>query len=133
MSLFPFMEEPDENDIEVKKELREYGFDFEKQRLTGEIVYNEEALKVWIHHTLSTKRYMCSAYTWDYGQDVGELIGKTYEKGYIDSEVERRVKEALLINEDIKSVYDFDITFKDGHLSGSFKVESTYGEVMINV
>ena len=133
MSLFPFMEGQDESNEEEKKELREYGFDFEKQRLTGEIVYNEEALKVWIYHTLRTNRYMFSAYSWDYGQDVNELIGKVYEKGYIDSEIERRVKEAILINEDIKRVYDFDITFKDGQLAGNFKVESIYGEVVVNV
>lgn len=132
--MFPFMQEEIEHDkVDLNTDYKEFAFDFVNQRLTGGIVYREEALKVWIYHALKTTRYNFSIYSWDYGEDVSELIGQGYDKGYIDAEVERRVKECLMINEKIKNVYDFDISFKDGHLTGNFKVDSIYGEVNINV
>lgn len=112
---------------------KEYAFNFEDGKLTGKVIEGKEALKVWIYKALLTTRYINPIYTWDYGQDLDELIGKGYEKGFIESEIERRIKECLLINDKIKGCSSFKINLLNDNLQVSFTVETIYGEVAINV
>ena len=131
MSLFPFMSEQVEsknNDI-----YKEYEFDVNTGQLTGKILEGKAALKMWIYKALLTKRYIYPIYSWDYGQDLEELIGQGYETDFIKSEVERRVQECLMINEHIKGCSNFDISLINDKLQISFTVNTTFGEVAINV
>lgn len=73
MSLFPFMESVEEKGR--PKPHKEYQFDFKHGRLTGKKVSDKEALKVWIYKALHTSRYKHIIYSWDYGQDLEEIIG----------------------------------------------------------
>lgn len=86
MSLFPFMRSVEEQDIAAPKIYKEYEFNFETGKLTGKVLEGKEALKMWIYKTLLTKRYKHLIYSWDYGQDLEEIIGQGYEKGLIKSE-----------------------------------------------
>ena len=131
MSLFPFMSEQ----VEVKNNdiYREYEFDVNTGQLTGKILEDKAALKIWIYKALLTNRYVHPIYSWDYGQDLEELIGQGYETDFIKSEVERRVQECLMINEHIKGCSNFDISFINDQLQISFTVNTTFGEVAINV
>ncbi|MDU7538071.1 MAG: DUF2634 domain-containing protein, partial [Peptostreptococcaceae bacterium] len=112
---------------------KEYDFDFATGQLTGKTLEGKEALKVWIYKTLLTKRYRYLIYSWDYGQDLEEIIGQDYEKGLIVSEVERQIKDCLLINDKIKSCTNFNIQLINDQLNVEFKVNTIYGEVDINV
>ena len=131
MSLFPFMSEQ----VEVKNNdiYKEYELDFNTGQLTGKILEGKAALKMWIYKVLLTNRYIYTIYSWDYGQDLEELIGRGYETDFIKSEVERRVQECLMINEHIKGCHNFDISFINDTLKISFTVNTTFGEVAINV
>ncbi len=132
MSLFPFMR----NDIEETKLIttyKEYEFDFQNNTLAGRILEGKTALKMWIYKALLTKRYIYPIYSWDYGQDLDELIGQGYENDYIKSEVERRIQECLMIKEHIKGCHSFDINLINDQLQISFTVDTTFGEVTINV
>ena len=131
MSLFPFMFEQ----VESKNDdiYREYEFDFNTGQLTGKILEDKVALKIWIYKALLTNRYGYPIYSWDYGQDLEELIGQGYETDFIKSEVERRIQECLMINEHIKGCHNFDISLINDTLKISFTVNTTFGEVMINV
>jgi len=131
MSLFPFMSEQVEsknNDI-----YKEYEFGFNTNTLTGKILEGKEALKMWIYKALLTQRYIYPIYSWDYGQDLDELIGQGYDIDYIKSEVERRVKECLLVNERITGCHSFEINLISDTLHITFTAETTFGEVTINV
>ena len=131
MSLFPFMSEQvksKNNDI-----YKEYEVDFNTGQLTGKILEDKAALKIWIYKVLLTKRYVYPIYSWDYGQDLEELIGQGYENDFIKSEAERRVQECLMINEHIKGCSNFDISLINNQLQISFTVNTTFGEVAINV
>lgn len=112
---------------------KEYEFDFNNSTLTGKILEGKEALKMWIYKALLTSRYVYPIYSWDYGQDLDELIGQGYEVDYIKSEVERRVTECLLINERITRCYGFEINLLNDTLHITFTAETTFGEVTINV
>ena len=131
MSLFPFIsQEVGNKDNDIYKE---HEFDFNIGQLTGKILEGKTALKMWIYKALLTKRYTYPIYSWDYGQDLDELIGQGYENDYIKSEVERRIQECLMINEYIKGCHSFEINLINDSLQISFTVDTTFGEVAINV
>lgn len=132
--LFPFMATNEENDqVTTSSIYKEYDFDFDKGVLTGKVVEGKDAVKVWIYKALMTKRYIHDIYSWDYGQDIEELIGQGYDKGFIDSEVERRIKDCLSVNDKIESCTNFDIRLVNDKLNISFTVNTVFGEVLINV
>lgn len=133
MSLFPFMKVNQEEALITPKLHKEYEFDFATGKLTGKLLEGKEALKVWIYKTLLTKRYKHIIYGWDYGQDLEEIIGQCYEKGLIKSEVERRIKDCLLIHPHIKECNSFNIKLQQDQLNVDFTVNTIYGEVDINV
>lgn len=132
MSLFPFMR----SDIGETKPIttyKEYEFDFNNNILTGKLLKGKAALKMWIYKALLTQRYIYPIYSWDYGQDLDELIGQGYDIDYIKSEVERRIQDCLMINERITGCHGFDINFINDTLHISFIADTTFGEVTINV
>ena len=133
MSLFPFLKEREQKLLTTPKLHKEYEVNFATGQLTGKILVGKEALTVWIYKTLLTKRYKHIIYSWDYGQDLEELIGQGYEKGLIRSEVERRIKDCLLIHPHIKECTNFEIKLQDSQLYVDFTVNTIYGEVNINV
>lgn len=117
---------------------KEYAWDFN----TNDFIYNNgknvivegnEAVKVWIYKTLKTTRYNHLAYTWDYGNEFDTLIGKRYSNEYIQSEVERLLKECLLINPYIKELSNIKATAEHRTLHIDFTATTIYGEVNINV
>lgn len=117
---------------------KEYAWDFN----TNDFIYNNgknvivegnEAVKVWIYKTLKTTRYNHLAYTWDYGNEFDTLIGKRYSNEYIQSEVERLLKECLLINPYIKELSNIKATMEHRTLHIDFTATTIYGEVNINV
>lgn len=132
MSLFPFIK----SDIEEAATIttyKEYEFDFNNNTLTGKQLKGKKALKMWIYKALRTPRYVHPIYTWDYGQDLDELIGQGYEVDYIKSEVERKVTECLLVNDKITRCHNFEINLINDTLHITFTAETIFGEVTINV
>lgn len=133
MSLFPLIRSVEEQVMPTPKAYKEYEFNFETGKMTGKLLEGKEALKMWIYKALLTQRYRYTIYSWDFGQDLEELIGQGYEKGFIQSEVERRIKDCLLINNNIKDCTNFNINLEQDQLQVDFKVTTTFGEVDINV
>ena len=62
-----------------------------------------------------------------------ELIGKGYETDFIKSEVRRRIQDCLMVNEHIKGCHSFEVHLINDALKISFTVDTTFGEVNINV
>ena len=140
MSLFPFVSNTDEVKVDNSFPLyKEVAWDFEKdtpiiQNGDFKIVEGNEAIKVWVYKALLTPRYNYSVYSWDYGSELMDLVGKAYTPSLTKEEAKRYIKEALKINPYILEVEIIDITFKDSLLSATVKVKTTYeGEVIVNV
>ena len=89
--MFPFDIEDEEAmpEIEEEKELEEYEVDFESGNLTGRKISGKEAVKQWIHIALSIDRYHYTQYSWEYGSELRELIGKHYDEAYIVTEAKQ--------------------------------------------
>lgn len=140
MSLFPFISNTD--DVKVNNSFplyREVAWDFKNnipilENGDFKIVEGNKAIKVWVYKAILTPRYNYSIYTWDYGSELLDLIGKAYTPSLTKEEAKRLIKEALEINPYILEVEITDIGFKDSLLSATVKVKTIYeGEVIVNV
>lgn len=134
MSLLPDdIEDMEDEESETLPELIEYGIDFETGELTGKLVSGIEAVKVWIYLALRTPRYRHTIFSWDYGNEIDDLIGKGYSEEYIQTEAERMFEETLTVSDYIESVTNVEVT-KDGDkvvIKG--QVNTIYGEVEASV
>ena len=138
MSLFPFA-----TDTEVSlatpevtaSSIREYEIDFKSGRLTGRIVEGVDALCVWAYLALKAWRYHWVIYSWEYGNEVYDLIGNYYSEEYLLSECERYTEECLFENEHITDIEDLEVSQIKDVLTIKFKMITDVGvkEVEINV
>ena len=134
--MFPFdIEVEDEEEvIEEERALNtDYEIDFNTGRLTGRIITGLAAVVQWTRLTLATERYFYTQYSWNYGSELQNLIGKNHSKDYIESEVKRILNEALLINEAITSIEDLKCYSSGEKLKISFGLETIYGRGDIDV
>ena len=131
MGLFPSYIENEAIVKEKKKQIvpKEYEIDFNTGQLTGRIVEGKEAIAVWIWLVLQTPRYRYYIYTWDYGNEFEDLIGKGYTEEYIEAEAQRMTEDCLLVNEDIQSISDFHVNIGIHTLSISFTANTIYGGI----
>jgi phage baseplate assembly protein W len=111
-----------------------YKIDFGKERIMG-YADGIEAVKQAVEKILLTERFQYLIYDSDYGVELESLIGQP--QGYVKADIKRRVTEALLQDDRIKDVTDFDIQFEGDIVNVSFTVISVYGnlseDVSINV
>jgi len=97
------------------------------------VVTGKEAVKVWIWKALKTKKNRYRAYTETYGNELESLINQTLSRGASRSEIERYLKEALLINPYITGVKNIKVEIDGSRTDVSFTTLTIYGEVSINV
>lgn len=129
---FPF--ETEENTIaETVADPVEYEMDFATGQLTGKVVTGLEAIKTWTYLALSTSRYRHLIYSWDYGNEIEDLIGQSVTKEYLDTEIPRIISDCLTVNPHIKSISGIELVFKNDKLTGSFTINTDYGEGKISV
>ncbi|MBP3932051.1 MAG: DUF2634 domain-containing protein [Peptostreptococcaceae bacterium] len=139
MSLFPFISNTDEVKVDNSFPLyKEVAWDFKNnipilENGDFKIVEGNEAIKVWVYKAILTPRYNYSIYTWDYGSELLDLIGKAYTPSLTKSEAKRYIEEALLINPYILEVNVLDTDFKDGILSANVKIVTIYGESEVTI
>lgn len=110
-----------------------YMLDFENKRITG-FVDEKKAIEQAIHKMLQTERNAYMIYGTvegiDYGIELNRLIGK--DMSFVTNDIERTIEEALLNDERILSIEDFQIIEqKNDRLYVSFVVKSVFGNISI--
>ncbi len=137
-SIFPFIEIDEELEIEESEVplAKEYAWDFARNDFkykNGRMYFVEgnEAIKIWLWKLFKTNRFRKLIYSWDYGNELEELIGQGFTQGYLNSEAERYVREAIEYNLDryVTDISDMEISFTDSTLDISCTVITIYGEV----
>ena len=134
MSLFPFVTYKEDMIKNNSFPLyREIAWDFKRdipilENGDFKIVEGNEAIKVWVYKALLVPRYNYSIYSWNYGSELMDLIGKAYTPQLTKSEAKRYIEEALKINPYILDVNVIDTDFKDSVLSANVKITTIYGE-----
>ena len=139
MSFFPFINPPP--NLEALNEFptyKEIAWDFKNNQPVIEngefkIVEENEAIKVWIYLSLLTPNKQYPIYSWDYGSEVKELIGKNYTKALTEAEAQRLIEECLLINPYITDIQVTDTSFKDSTLTCNVKVTTIYGDLEVSL
>lgn len=131
---FPFEFEVEEDAvIDEEKEPCEYEIDFVTGQLTGKKVVGLEAIKVWIYIALRVHRYRNLIFSWDFGNELEDLIGKSYSIEYLETEIPRMISECLLMNQHINDVSNFDIKLDNDKLTIRFTVKTVYGNEVISL
>lgn len=101
----------------------------EKERIQSKID-GIEAVKQAIYKILLTDRYKYEIYNWNYGIDIGELIGKP--KGYVKAILPDKIEDALKPDDRIEKVENFVFTDVDKTtLAVKFNVTTIYGDTEI--
>ena len=103
-----------------------YKLNIEENKIYG-YVDNLEAMKQAIYLILNTERYEYLIYSWNYGIELANLIGKPVL--YVIAELENRISEALLQDSRIISVENFETGYKKNKVFCSFTVKTVFGEI----
>lgn len=99
-----------------------------KQDIINGTVDELEAMKQVIYKILNTERYQYIIYSWNYGIELMDLFGMPVI--YVIPELERRITEALIQDERIESVDDFEFDSSEKRtVKASFTVHTIFGDV----
>ena len=86
-----------------------------------------EAVKQAIYKILLTERYQYIMYSGNYGIETLDLFGEPLS--YVCSELERRITEALMQDDRISGVSDFEFDTTRGEVNARFTVHTVFGNV----
>jgi len=103
-----------------------FKLNIEKNKVDG-ICDDVEALKQAIFLILNTERYEHLIYSRNYGVELNDLIGEPIS--YVIPELERRITEALIQDDRIENVDNFEFQNVKGKVHCKFTVYSKYGNI----
>ena len=86
-----------------------------------------QAVEQAVFLILTTERYQWLIFSWDYGVELQNLIGKDPE--YCIPEIERRIREALLQDDRITAVENFEFELNKRKVLTTFTVISIFGNI----
>lgn len=113
---------------------RTWKMDFDTGCITAKID-GLEAVKQAVSKILQTERFEYLAYSFDYGVELRNLVGKS--PAFVQSELRRRISEALLQDSRVKALRDFQFASNGDAMVVRFTVESSAGtferEVSVSV
>lgn len=97
------------------------------ETITG-LVDELESVKQAIFMILNTERYDYLIYTWDFGVELSDLFGEPVT--FACPEIERRITEALMMDERIVDVNTFDFDYSEkGVIKTTFVVDTLFGDL----
>src|SRR5690606_7177035 len=100
---------PAELDVEEEQQPSlTYGIDFEKGRIIG-MIDGLEAVKQAVFFSFQSARLLYLIYSADFGSDLDGLIGR--DPLFVQSELNQRIREALMRDDRIEVVRSFNIRF----------------------
>ena len=106
---------------------KNYKLHAELDTISG-ICDNLEAMHQVIYKILNTERYQNIIYSWNYGIELVDLYGEPV--AFVCSEIQRRITEALIQDDRIKSVEDFDFDLSERKtVKVTFIVHTIFGEL----
>ncbi|MEC1262498.1 DUF2634 domain-containing protein [Bacillus swezeyi] len=121
-----------EDDSEVIETSKTYKIDFETGRLTGEIISGLEAIEQMVYMALRTERYAYAVYSHNIGNELQEVLSDNETTdAYKEMEIPRLIEEALIYDERIAAVSDFEIERHGDAFHVSFTVETDEGTLEI--
>lgn len=119
-----------EHDFEIAEQpTHTYKMNLESNMIRG-YTDGQEAMKQAIYKILNTERYQYVMYSWNYGIELFDLYGEPIS--YVCPELERRITEALIWDDRIQSVDNFEFNIsKKGEIHVTFVVRTIFGNVSV--
>lgn len=102
-----------------------YKMDTVNKRISG-MCDDEEALRQAVFKILNTELGEDVIYEDDYGLEIQDLFGD--DLIYTESEIQVRIREAILSDDRFSTVDDFNVSTKEGKMIVSFVVYTADGE-----
>lgn len=118
----------EEAGVAVEQTSRTYRLDLRQKRVIG-MVDGQAAIEQAVYKILQTDRFDHLIYSADYGVEYGGLAGAN--QAFLQSELRRRIREALLQDDRIIAVEEMRFSFQPGSALVEFIVESNYGDIQI--
>lgn len=108
---------------------RTYKIKFNENGMDRIVGFTDEldAVKQAIYLILNTERYQYVIYSWDYGVELVDLIGKPMP--YVMSALPQRIKEALTQDDRIEDVTDFKFERNGKILHVTFTIVTSLGSI----
>lgn len=100
--------------------------DIDRSRVRG-MTDGRNAVLQAVYLILNVERYAYPIYSRNYGSELSDLIGKP--KDYAMSEIKRRITEALMQDDRIISLSDWEFETGRKSVRVSFVVHTIYGDV----
>lgn len=95
-------------------------------RLQG-MIDGREAVAQAVDLMLSTERFYYDIFSFDYGVEFSDLIGK--DRAFVKADIQRRIEEALAEDDRITGISDFEISFDREAAIVSFTVNTIFGDI----
>ena len=128
--MIPNIDEDLINDIVIDEQpTRTYEIDSMKKKMLNSYINGIDAMEQSIYHIINTERYQHLIYSWNYGVELSDLFGKPVS--YCYPEIKRRITEALLQDDRIMSVDEFEFTQRKGEILTTFRVVTSEGDIRI--
>jgi len=119
-------------DITAELPSKTYAIDFVTGDIGGELD-GIDAIKQYIVKAIKTARFRFSIYDTDYGSEIDDLIGQDVSIALLETEIPRVIEEAILYDDRVISVYDFELTREGDRLYVSFYVETAESTIPMEV
>lgn len=100
--------------------------DFASGRIYG-YIDGLEAMEQLVQKTMLTPRFKCLIYDAQIGAETDLLRQRHMDDALFETEAKRIVREALLANEDLTNVYDFEFEQSGDSRIVRFSVDTIYG------
>lgn len=110
----------------IKHPTKTYYFDIENKRIVG-MTDGIRAMKQAIYKILMTERYEYLIYNHNYGTELKDLFGK--DTSIACAVLQRRIKDALIADDRITDVCDFEFSKNRNTVSIKFTVVTEFGEI----
>lgn len=103
-----------------------YKLDFKNKRIMGSVDTLDAVVQA-VTKVMQTERFAYEIYDDSYGVELETLLGK--EKEYVETVIEQRVEEALLVDDRITSISEFTIVnIEKESVHIHYTVNTIYGD-----
>lgn len=113
-----------------QKPSRTWRIDKQTNRIRGE-TEGREAVQQAVDILLNVERFRHQIFQPYSGMEWDGLIGR--DPGYAAAELQRRVTEALTMDDRIRGISDFRYTVQGQNLTATFTVDTVYGAIQSEV
>lgn len=118
-----------QNNLEViKQPSKTYRLDINNGVVDG-FLDDLSAIEQGIYKILNTERYDYLIYSWNYGSELSQLFGQPIP--FVYSELERLISEALLQDNRIFKVENFEFSSIKNSVSVKFTAITTEGDLQV--